>query len=89
VDDINEAPTMLPGEQKVSPIPDIIMQPRDPSKDEFILVACDGIWDVQTNPEACKTVADIFAEGENNIGLVCEEVCVCIGLYHCCKVCSF
>lgn len=61
-------------DQKVSPIPDIIVQHRNKDIDEFILVACDGIFDVQTNYEAVKTVADIFNEGEDNLGLICEEV---------------
>ena len=67
--------SMEPGDQKVSPIPDIIVQTRNPSQDEFIIVACDGIWDVQTNYEAVKSVAEMFQEGENNLGLICEEVC--------------
>jgi len=67
-------PQMSPGEQKVSPIPDIIVQNRDNEDDEFILVACDGIWDVQANDEAVHTVADLFEEGESSLGLVCEEV---------------
>lgn len=62
------------GDQKVSPIPDVIVQSRNKDVDEFILVACDGIWDVQSNYEGIKTVADIFSEGETNLGLVCEEV---------------
>jgi serine/threonine protein phosphatase PrpC len=61
-------------DQKVSPIPDVIVQNRNKELDEFIIVACDGIWDVQSNYEAVKTVADIFAEGESDLGLVAEEV---------------
>jgi len=60
-------------DQKVTSLPDIIVQNRGP-KDEFIIVACDGIWDVQTNYECVKTVADIFSEGESDLGLVSEEV---------------
>lgn len=65
---------LLVEDQKVSPIPDIIVQHRNKKHDEFIIVACDGIWDVQSNYEGVKCVADIFAEGETNLGLVCEEV---------------
>lgn len=67
-------PTMKPGDQKVSPVADIIVQNRNASQDEFILVACDGIWDVQTNYEAVKTVGEMFLDGESNLGLICEEV---------------
>jgi serine/threonine protein phosphatase PrpC len=70
----NERPMFTPGDQKVSPIPDIIVQNRNPSQDEFVIVACDGIWDVQTNYEAVKMVAEIFEEGEGDLGLLTEEV---------------
>ena len=63
-----------PGEQKVSPVPDIITQNRDPEQEEFVIVACDGIWDVMSNFEGVKAVGDILAEGENDMGLACEEV---------------
>ena len=69
-----DVPMFKPSEQKVSPVPDIIVQNRDPKEDEFIIIACDGIWDVQTNQECVRMVADIFAEGEDDVGLVCEEV---------------
>jgi len=72
--------SILTNDQKVSPIPDIIVQNRC-SDDEFIIVACDGIWDVQTNYECVKTVTDIFSEGENNLGFVAEElVDTCLGM---------
>lgn len=67
-------PACKPSEQKVSPVPDIIVQNRDGDEDEFVVIACDGIWDVQTNQECVQMVADIFSEGESDIGLVCEEV---------------
>ncbi|KAL3827231.1 hypothetical protein ACHAXA_004706 [Cyclostephanos tholiformis] len=72
--DGDDVPMLRPSEQKISPIPDIIIQNRDPDEDEFIVIACDGIWDVQTNQECVKMVADIFAEGERDLGLVCEEM---------------
>jgi serine/threonine protein phosphatase PrpC len=65
---------MKPGDQKVSPIPDVTIVARNAILDEFIIVACDGIWDVQTNYEAVHMVASIFNEGEAGLGLVCEEV---------------
>jgi serine/threonine protein phosphatase PrpC len=65
---------MKPGDQKVSPIPDIILQTRNREQDEFVIVACDGIWDVRSNQECVTEVTNIFKEGESDIGLVCEEV---------------
>lgn len=60
--------------QKVSPVPDIIVKPRNNEKDEFLLLACDGIWDVLSNQKCVKIVTDIFNEGETDVGLVCEEL---------------
>lgn len=63
-----------PEYQKVSSVPDIIVQNRNRELDEFITIACDGIWDVQTNHECAKMISDIFEEGESDIGLLCEEI---------------
>ena len=35
-------------EQCVTCIPDITKTDRQPGADEFILIACDGLWDVRT-----------------------------------------
>jgi len=73
---------LAPEDMKVTACPDIIVQIRNPETDEFVIVACDGIWDVQSNHECVKTVADIFKEGESNLGLICEEtldICLRMG----------
>lgn len=81
--DSQEAPGALrrtvtkPAHQKVSPVPELIFVDRVASGDEFILVACDGIWDVQSNEVAVHMVANLFGEGESDLGLICEEVCDC------------
>lgn len=67
-------PVMEPGDQKVSPIPEFSVQNRNEAEDEFVLVACDGIWDVQESPEAVWCVGEMFKEGETDLGLICEEV---------------
>jgi len=65
---------LKPGDQKVSPVPDFIFHSREKEEDEFVIIACDGIWDVQTNEECVKMVAGIFDEGESDMGVVCEEI---------------
>lgn len=42
-------------EQLVSPEPEIFCLDRDPA-DEFLILACDGIWDVMTNEDVCSYV---------------------------------
>ena len=44
-----------PCEQLVSPEPEVFLEPRN-EKDEFIVLACDGIWDVMNNEELCDFV---------------------------------
>ena len=84
-DGVSLLPAGKPSDQKVTLVPDIIVQNRDAKEDEFIVIACDGIWDVQTNQECVQMVADIFSEGESDMGLVCEEVrvqCTSLSLLH-------
>ena len=57
-------------EQRVSPLPDIIVQTRDNNNDEFIVLACDGVWDVATNKECTNMVHEVFQEGEKDMSLV-------------------
>ncbi|SSD60424.1 uncharacterized protein SCODWIG_02185 [Saccharomycodes ludwigii] len=39
----------IPQEQQVSVEPDVIVHEIDYNKDEFLVLACDGIWDVYSN----------------------------------------
>lgn len=67
-------PNLGPTLQRVIPCPDIIVQNRNKDHDEFLLIACDGIWDVNSNKECVDMVQKIFSEGETNLGVACEEV---------------
>lgn len=44
-----------PCEQLVSPEPEVFIEDRS-QKDEFIILACDGIWDVMSNEECCDFI---------------------------------
>ncbi len=64
-----------PGEQKVSPIPDVTIHMRNHDRDEYVVVACDGIWDVVSNQQCIQELDEImYTEGERDLGLVSEEV---------------
>lgn len=46
---------MGPCEQLVSPEPEISVESKS-DKDEFLVLACDGIWDVMSNDELCDFI---------------------------------
>ena len=63
------------GQTRVSSTPDLTVHVRRPGEDEFVLLACDGIWDRLTNRDASDLVHKlIHDEGETDVGLVCEEI---------------
>mmetsp|Transcript_4452 Transcript_4452/g.9314 ORF Transcript_4452/g.9314 Transcript_4452/m.9314 type:complete len:334 (-) Transcript_4452:381-1382(-) len=73
-------PDLLPEQQKVTALPDFIVHERDCARDEFLVLACDGIWDVVSNEDCIEIVSQIFMEGEKSMGLACEEVLdLCLG----------
>ncbi|BFZ12061.1 hypothetical protein BsWGS_15100 [Bradybaena similaris] len=58
-----------PCEQLVSPEPEVFVEERNPD-DQFLVLACDGIWDVMSNDELCA-----FIEHRMKITSSLEEVC--------------
>uniref|UniRef100_A0A3Q2Y842 Protein phosphatase 1B n=1 Tax=Hippocampus comes TaxID=109280 RepID=A0A3Q2Y842_HIPCM len=55
-----------PTEQLVSPEPEVCVLERAAEGDEFVVLACDGIWDVMSNEELCEFVRSRL--------LVCEDL---------------
>jgi len=62
-----------PEEQMVTAAPEIRREKLQ-SSDEFIILACDGIWDVLTNQEAVEFVRERLLAGKTP-KQVCEEAC--------------
>ncbi|VDL19799.1 unnamed protein product [Hymenolepis diminuta] len=61
-------------EQIVSAEPDITQcELRLAETDEFIVIGCDGIWDVMTNQEVISYVRSRLANGESP-DMICEEL---------------
>ena len=54
------------------PTPEFVTYPRK-KDDEFIILACDGIWDVANNEQCGSFVQNLLDEGETDLGLICEE----------------
>ena len=63
---------MGPCEQLVSPEPEISVQERH-AEDEFLVLACDGIWDVMSNDEICDFVRNRL-QITNSMESVCNQV---------------
>ena len=59
--------------QPVSPEPDITVHTRD-EETEFLILACDGVWDVMTNEEVVGFIHDCVASNMGTWGEVCEAV---------------
>ncbi|KAL1114785.1 hypothetical protein AAG570_007609 [Ranatra chinensis] len=49
-----------PCEQLVSPEPEVFVQDRDEAHDEFLVLACDGIWDVMSNEAVCDYIRSLL-----------------------------
>ncbi|XP_023681312.2 protein phosphatase 1A isoform X1 [Paramormyrops kingsleyae] len=61
-----------PTEQLVSPEPEVYEIERS-TADEFIILACDGIWDVMANEELCDFVRSRL-EVTEDLEKVCNEI---------------
>lgn len=62
-----------PTEQLVSPEPSVFEMVRAPEQDQFVVLACDGIWDVMSNEELCEFVKSRL-EVSDDLERVCNEV---------------
>lgn len=64
--------TDLPAQQQqVSAEPECTVLKRT-NADDYLILCCDGIWDVMSNEEVVEFVRARVAEGETSMGKVCE-----------------
>ena len=47
---------------------------RHHDKDEILLLACDGVWDVCENEEAGQILKEVLLDGEKRMALMAEEL---------------
>jgi len=60
-------------EQLVSPEPEISVEQRNAVKDEFLILACDGVWDVMTNEDLVDFVRSRLLV-TNDLEVICNNV---------------
>ena len=61
-----------PAEQMLTANPDVTVHELTP-EDEFMIVACDGVWDVLSNEEAVRFVRERLVQGQTPAS-ICEQV---------------
>ncbi|XP_042240357.1 protein phosphatase 1B-like isoform X4 [Homarus americanus] len=66
-----------PCEQLVSPEPEIYVERRQ-DEDEFLVLACDGIWDVMTNEDLCAFVRSRLLLSEDHESISNHVVDTCL-----------
>uniref|UniRef100_A0A0C9RAM4 protein-serine/threonine phosphatase n=1 Tax=Fopius arisanus TaxID=64838 RepID=A0A0C9RAM4_9HYME len=66
--------TLSPQEQMISPLPDIKRITIDPKRDEFMVLACDGIWNFMSSGDVVKFVRERLKKSDENISKICEEL---------------
>lgn len=59
-------------EQLVSPEPEVFVEERA-ADDEFLVLACDGVWDVMSNDELCNFVRNRM-ETTSDLDYICNLV---------------
>ncbi|CDJ52044.1 hypothetical protein EBH_0046400 [Eimeria brunetti] len=69
---------MPPEKQRITSFPDVRVTPIC-KEDEFLIIACDGIWDCKTNQEAVEFVRAHLAESKKSrreaLRDACEALC--------------
>ncbi|KMR05092.1 putative phosphatase [Lasius niger] len=66
---------VLPAEeQMISALPDVRHITIEPEKDEFMVLACDGIWNFMTSQNVVQFVRTRLSQNYENISKICEEL---------------
>ena len=57
----------------VSPEPEFYIKTRDSALDQFLVLACDGVWDVMSNEDICNFITHRM-KVQDNLEVICNEV---------------
>lgn len=63
-----------PQEQMISALPDVRHITIEPERDEFMILACDGIWNFMSSQDVVQFIKTRLTEKYDNISKICEEV---------------
>ncbi|KAK2197784.1 bifunctional PPM-type phosphatase [Babesia duncani] len=69
--------TLSPAEQRITALPDVRICPLN-NADEFVVLACDGIWDCKTNQQVVDFVRRHLCNNEptpEHLSRICENLC--------------
>lgn len=70
--------TIDPSEQLVSPEPEISVVPRRDDEDEFIVIGCDGIWDVMSNEEVADYIRSRMLLSDDLVRICSDLLDTCL-----------
>ena len=59
----------------ISPVPDILTMPRD---GDFLVIACDGIWDVMSNEDVCTFISNELKHTTDLEEIVSKVIDACL-----------
>lgn len=67
-----------PCEQLVSPEPEVFVKDRDEENDEFLVLACDGVWDVMSNEDVCDYIRSRLAITDDLEAITNQVIDTCL-----------
>ena len=63
-----------PQEQMISALPDVRHITIEPEKDEFMVLACDGIWNFMSSQDVVQFIRTRLTQNYEKLSKICEEV---------------
>ncbi|CAH1637542.1 unnamed protein product [Spodoptera littoralis] len=67
-----------PCEQLVSPEPEVSVHERNEVEDEFLVLACDGVWDVMSNEALCAYIHSLLQLTDDLVAVTNQVIDTCL-----------
>lgn len=58
----------------ITSLPDLKTLDIDPSRDKFMVLACDGIWNFMSSQEVCDYISERLTANYSKLSQICEEL---------------